>query len=555
MNRAEKRRQQKLAKKAGKKGGASSADELQALVLNGHQLYQNGQMAEAEAVYRQVLDIDPGHAEANHLLGVVAHQTARVELAVELISKAVQAMPGNAIYHLNLGNALNGLGRFKDALASYVRALVIQPEFAEAHSNRGNAERDLGQLDAALVSYRAAVALKPDFAEAHNNLGNLYRDLERPQDAVDSSQRAIAARPGYAAAYNNLGNGFRDLGRVDDAVASYEAAIGLSPDFAKAHHNLSLGLLSMGDFGRGWAEYEWRWKSPDFPDEAYDYPHPRWNGEDLTGKRIVVSAEQGIGDEIMYASMLAELVVLAGPGGEVLVECNDRMVSIFRRCIDGVTFVDKTAPPDRRLLGADIDFHIPMASLCRYLRPDAGKFPSREGFLTGDVDRVDGLRRRYREWSDDRAVVGIAWRSGNAHSGIRRSIDLTHLHPILSNPSCLFVNLQYGDVDDDLARLKDQTGIEVRDDDEIDPLADMDGFTAQVAAMDRVISIDNSTVHMAGALGVSVWTLLPFVADWRWMIDRNDSPWYPTMQLFRQQTPGDWEGVIDRVADHVSEGI
>jgi hypothetical protein len=303
--------------------------------------------------------------------------------------------------------------------------------------------------------------------------------------------------------------------------------------------------LLLGELGPGWRGYEFGTRMK-YGRTRSAYPQYRtWKGEDLAGKTVVVSAEQGIGDQIMFASLLPDLLERKAV---CLVRLDDRLQLLLRRSMSELTLISHDDAGLFQLDRYAIDFQVSIGSLCRWLRPSLANFPSRGGYLRADAAQLDRLRSRYRQRFGGRPVIGISWRGGSGDTAQARSTALTAWMPLLRQHGLAFVNLQYGDCRAELAAVQNQAGVEVFHDETVDPLKDLDGFAAQTAAMDLVISIDNSTVHMAGALGVPVWVLLPAVPDWRWMLGRSDSPWYSSVRLFRQPAAGAWTPVIDTVA-------
>jgi tetratricopeptide (TPR) repeat protein len=569
-----------------------------------------GRLPEAESIYQQILQAEPNQPAAMHLLGLIAHQVGKNDIAVELIGKALAIIPDYAEAHNNLGNALKEQGKIGEAICSYHKALAVKPDYAEAHYNLGWALQEQEEMDDAVTKYRKALDIKPDFAEAHNNIGNIQKNLGMLDDAVTSYLRALAIMPDYAAVHNNLGNALLELNQYEEAVNSFHKAISIKPDLAEAHnnignayheqgnideavdsfyralavkpdysevqynlgnvlmgqhklneaitsyrkalaiepdhvlvnYNMSLAFLLLGQFDVGWPFYEWRWKTDLFTFRNFNYPI--WDGSDLATKRLLVWMEQGVGDEIMFASMLTEINKMC----EVLfVECESRLLQLFRRSFNNIKFVSRQNSPHRDLLGHQFDFHTPIGNLATHLRKNAPSFPLNNSYLCAD----EPLSRSYKDsltkrWLG-RFLVGISWRTGSKDTGKKRSIQLEQMRSILTTSGCQFINLQYGDVEAELASLKDGQKINVFSDTSIDPLSNMDSYASFIAALDLVISIDNSTVHLSGSLGVPTWTLLPFVPDWRWMLERTDTPWYPSMRLFRQDKAGDWDSVIENV--------
>ena len=552
MNRAQKRRQQKLAKTAAKnemhrhptlargqaEGGVSTYD-LQGLIQKGIQVHQAGQLPEAEAIYRQILDIEPDHADANHLLGVIADQVGRHEIAVQLISKAIKKNPIDAAYHCNLGNALHELGRLDEAVASYRKALGINPDYAEAHSNLGNTLHEQGRLDEAVASYRKTLAIKPDLAGAHSNLGNAFTDLGRLDDAVASYHKALALAPNFPEAHSNLGTALKELGRFEDAAASYHQALAIEPDFPEAHEYLGRLRLMMGSFQDGWEDYAWRWRVKDSPLHPRDYEKPFWGGSDLEGQTIFIYPEQGLGDVVQFVRYLP---LVAARGGRVVFEVPPHLARLFQG-IDGA---------DTLLRGGEplppFDSHAPLLDLPRLLNTLLETIPSMTFYLKAAPELEEAWANRLGPWEEFR--VGIAWAGNPNHKNDRnRSMEPSLLQPLTEIPGVSVYSLQVGRNGEAVRLFCDNIT-------DLAPfLTDFAETAAVMSNLDLVVSVDTSVVHIAGALGRPVWTLLPFIPDWRWLLERDDSPWYPTMRLFRQEKRGDWKGVIERVSQALTDQL
>ena len=552
MNRAQKRRQRNLLKTAAKnemrrhptpargqaEGGVPTYD-LQGLIQKGIQVHQAGQLPEAEAIYRQVLDVEPDHADANHLLGVIADQAGRHEIAVLLISKAIKKNPIDAAYHCNLGNALHEQGRLDEAIASYRKALAIKPDYAEAHSNLGNALHEQGRLDDAVASCRKALGIKPDLAGAHSNLGNAFTDLGRLDDAVASYHKALALKPDFPEVHSNLGTALKKLGRFEDAAASYHKALAIEPDFPEAHENLGRLRLMMGSFQDGWEDYAWRWRVKDSPLHPHDYEKPFWGGSDLEGQTIFIYPEQGLGDVVQFVRYLP---LVAARGGRVVFEVPPHLVRLFQG-IDGA---------DTLLRGGEplppFDFHAPLLDLPRLLNTSLETIPSHDFYLKAAPELEEAWASRLGPWEEFR--VGIAWAGNPNHKNDRnRSMEPSLLQPLTEIPGVSVYSLQVGRNGEAVRLFSDNIT-------DLAPfLTDFAETAAVMSNLDLVVSVDTSVVHVAGALGRPVWTLLPFIPDWRWLLERDDSPWYPTMRLFRQEKRGDWKGVIERVSQALTDQL
>ena len=574
MNRAERERQQKLAKKAasnaklGKATFRSPGQQTQAIQESidlAVQHHNEGRLPEAESIYQQILQTDPNQPVALNLLGAIAHQVGNHDTAVDLITKALTIQPDYAGAHGNLGNAFKELGKLDEAVASYQKALAIEPDNAGAHSNLGAVLQELGRLDEAVASCNKALAIKPDLAEAHSNLGNAFKKLGRLDDAEASYHKALSIRSDYTEAYSNLGALYNEWGKHEDAAASCRKALTINPDFAEAHGNLggalqklgkfdeaaascrkaltikpdyaeahsNLGIISllMGDFETGWPEYSWRQFEDDSVLKIRAYPQPFWDGEDLTGKTIFVYPEQGLGDIIQFVRYLP---MVRKRGGYVAFDVPPSMMRLFRD-LDGIDIALKHGdllPP--------FDCHIPLLEFPRLFGTTLDTIPASAAYLHADEELTDAWAERLGPRQGFR--IGLVWGGNPGHlNDHNRSTDPELFRPLIETPGVEAFSLMVGR-DGEAARVFGD-GLS----DLAPHLGDFADTAAAIAHLDLVISVDTAPAHLAGALGAPVWTLLPFNPDWRWMLDRDDSPWYPSMRLFRQETPGDWEGVFQEV--------
>jgi len=506
------------------------------------QRHQSGALVEAEALYRQVLASEPRNADALHLLGVACSQQGRHDEAVELILKASKIAPASAAMHLNLGNALLGAGRHSEAVARYRKALALEPRNAIAHRNLGSALNALNRPAEAEACYRKSVAVQPSYAEAHYGLGVTLMELDRNEEAIPCLERALALRPNFADAHNNLGGALRCLNRYREALASVEKALTLEPDHADAHWNRSVVRLALGDYRGGWEDYEWRRRAA-LRSKPSEFAQPLWLGQSaLSGKTILLHAEQGLGDTLQfvrYAPLVAQL------GARVMLQVQ----APLKRLLAGMEGVSAVYSIGEALPG--FDGQCPMMSLPHALGTELADIPAATPYLRADPAGAGRWRARLTKGAPN---VGLVWAGAAREHDVRanrvdrrRSLSLAQLEP-LSGAGVRLVSLQKGPPGKE-AR-PPPPGMEV-----LDPTSELDDFAdtaALVEALDLVISVDTSVAHLAGALGKPVWILSRFDGCWRWLLDRDDSPWYPTARLFRQRAPGDWDTVIARVAQALS---
>jgi tetratricopeptide (TPR) repeat protein len=501
--------------------------------------HRAGRPAEAERIYRRILEIDSRHADSLHLLGMIAFGEGRHDAAVEMITHAVAIHPKAAAYHSNLGTVLQAQGRLSEAAASYQRALALSPDFAEIHCNLGNIFQAQERLEEAVNSYERALALKPELAEAHVNLGNVFQAQGKLRQAVESYERALALKPEYAEAHYNLGRAWFSLGNAEEALARHTRALALQPDHAGARFSQSLAQLAMGDFAEGWANYESRWQIKDRDTPWRAYPQPRWKRERLESGRLLIWGEQGVGDEIMFAGLIADVI---RTGNRCVLDCDARLQPLFARSFPDVEAISGHRPGDRPEL--DIAAQVPSGSLPGIFRSCRAAFAGTASpYLLADPAAREEFRARY---ADGRRLVGLAWHTKNRRTGRERSIDLPLLSPLFARSGIRWISLQYGE----RSALEDQAaaaGAPILIDPSVDQMRNIDAFAAQIAALDLVVTIDNSAAHLAAALGIPVWLLLPYGSDWRWLHAGDRSLWYPAMRLFRQCEPGNWRAVIESV--------
>ena len=485
MNRKERRAEAKTAK-AGALPLALAAPFGEAV-----RLHQAGRLAEAEAHYRHVLDRHPQHADSRHLLGVLAHQIGNSEVAEQLIRDAIALEPMQAAFHTNLGNVLRAQGRWSDALAALERSLELDP----------------------------------GAPQAHYDLASVLAALDRPEAAVGHFRQAVTLRPGYAQAYNDLATVLKSKGELDAAIDGFQSAIRADLGYAKAHANLGMALLARGDFAEGWREYEWRWDAGGGFAARRDFTQPQWRGEAGHGRTLLVHAEQGFGDAIQFCRYVP---LAAARGFRLVLEVHPELVRLMRG-LDGIDQVIARGEP----LPA-FDLHCPMLSLPLAFGTTLESIPAAVPYLSVDADLARDWRTRLGEAAG--LKVGIACAGGRrTASDAQRSLSPDLLGPLVAAPGVQVFSLQ-----------KDEpppAGV-------MDLMADAKDFAdtaALIANLDLVISVDTAVAHLAGALGKPVWLLDRFDPDWRWLTGRQDTPWYPSLKIFRQPSPGDWKGVLDAV--------
>lgn len=563
------------------------------------QCHQDSDFHEAEQFYRQVLAVDPSHAESLHLLGVLYHQNGRHDLALDLISRAITINSRIAFYHSNLGSVLRRLGRLDQAARSFRKAISLNPDYAEAHNNLGLTLQELKKFDEALSCFQRAASLKADFPEVYNNLGNLMGDKGQSNDAVSFYQKAIELRPNYSEAYNNLGAALKSLEKLDEAIACYRIAIDLNskfseaysnlgitlfkngqreegfsfcrkaidinpdlpeahynlanilasqrnldeaigcyrkaidlrPGFSEAHNNLALSLLTQGDMEKGWQEYEWRWETTRMAPTRRSFKQPQWKGEAAEGRTLLVHAEQGLGDTIQFCRYVE---LAAAKGLRVVMEVQKPLFRLLSNLkgIERIVVYGEELPT--------FDLHCPMLSLPLALGTTLANIPSAQSYLAVDNEKIEIWRKRMSGSLGRGINVGLTWAGGKSTStNYQRSLNPDHLLSLLDIPGLSFFSLQ-----------KERT-LKSRDlelNDLMEEVVDLYDTAALIGNLDLIISVDTAVAHLAASLGKPVWLLDRFDSDWRWLIGRRDSPWYPTLRIYRQKQPGDWAAVIDEIS-------
>ena len=504
---------------------------------------------EALAGYDRALALRPDFAEAHSNRGDVLCSLKRFAEALANCERALALRPDFAEAHCNRANTLQKLKRLDEALAGYDRALSLKPNYPEAHSNRGATLHDLHRFEEALASYDGALALRPDFAEALSNRGNALQELKRFEEALKDYKRATAIQQNFAAAYSNCGNALRELNRFDEALASFDRAIALRPNLAEAHFNSAICLLLTGDLDRGWKRYERRWQTDQLCSEQRNFSRPQWTGTDhIDGKAILLHAEQGLGDTLQFCRYVPRV---AAGGAHVILEVQKPLVTLMRTLADGVEIVAKGDP-----LPA-FDLHCPLLSLPLAFKSGLNTIPSETPYLSSDPIKRNAWRARLGP--SGKLRIGLVWAGDprkqlpNAHLIDRqRSVAFDRLAPLFDNTNCEFVSLQKGA--DAVAQLRNSP---LRHEiiDWSDDFHDFSDTAALIDNLDLVIAVDTSVAHLAGALGKPVWLLNRYNTCWRWLLDRDDSPWYPGLRQFRQDATRVWDAVIGRVAAELRDYV
>ncbi len=519
---------------------AKGADAPSGVLEDALALHRAGQLADAERLYQSFLARQPDDPDALHLLGVLHHQQGRHARAVELIGRAIALRPGAPVFHSNLAEVLRVLGEHERAAEACRTALRLKPDYPGALNNLGLALRGLGRHAEAIEHFRRALALDPECADVHNNLGDSLRREGQTAEAEAALQEALRLQPDYAEAHNNLALLRLRQGRLDEALAGFTEAVRIKPDYADTRCNRGMAWLLLGDFARGWPEYEWRRRTKGVAPRTF--PQPDWDGSPLQGRKIFLYAEQGLGDAIQfvrYAPLVKE------KGGVVLVEAPPRLLPLLKSCpgIDSLVPAGGLLPP--------FDTQSPLLSLPGLLGTTLATIPAAVPYLSPDPDLVRRWREELKRVPGFR--VGIAWQGSPTYGDDQlRSIPLRRFAPLARLPGVRLVSLQKGPGTEQLTAVGREWGIH-----DLGPGLDQErgafmDTAAIMACLDLVVISDSAIAHLAGALAVPTWVALPDACDWRWLLERTDSPWYPTLRLFRQRRGGSWDEVFARIAEELS---
>ena len=469
-------------------------------------------------------------------LGLTFNARKQHQKALDSFDLAIQLQPDFFEAHGNRGAMLAALGRHDEAIESYRKALAIKPDFADAHCNLGSALTHLRHYDEALASLDRALALQPNYLDALYNRGNALKPLKRYEEALASYDRAIALQPNHADAHNNRGQVLRELERYGEALASYDRALALRPQHVMAHCNAAALRLLTGDFDRGWVHYEWRWMKKSVVPLKRNFSQPSWHGDDpIAGKTILLHSEQGLGDAIQFCRYVP---LVAARGARVIFEVQKTLQTLMHS-LGGIAQI---APKGGSLPAFDL--HCPLVSLPLAFGTRLETIPSATAYLSAPVQRVTTWQSRLQ--GQRHPLIGLVWSGNPGHERDReRSVGLREFLPLLDalDGEATFVSLQKDVRAADAALLKERADVL----DYSNELEDFSDTAALISQLDLVISVDTSVAHLAGALGKPVWILLTYFPDWRWLLGRDDSPWYPTARLLRQDESRTWDGVIARV--------
>jgi tetratricopeptide (TPR) repeat protein len=555
---------------------AANPDLAAAHLHLGLVLQAQGQTAAALDSFRRAAEFMPAHPDAFLTLGNALAAQHEFQWAADCFSRAIQLRPENPQAYYNLGNALNGLGQTTQAIAAFSKAITLYPDFPQAHNNLGNALLSLGQADAAIAAYRRAIECNPHCVDALNNLGNALVGVGSGELAIPILQDAIAQQPGIPEIHNNLGNALRDQGKFAEATSAYQQALSLKSDYVAAqtnlgnmlsdcghqieaiqalrkavamdprypepHYGLSLALLSAGQFREGWKEHESRWGVRNFPTLRRKFSVPQWDGSDLGGKTLLIHSEQGFGDVIQFLRFVP-LAARRANSVQLQLEPDLRRLAGTLDSAGSEIIIDDPSQQSR----APFNFHLPMMSLPLVLGlNEMSELASPKPYLHADEKLAKDVAPLF-DSAGNRLKVGLAWRGHP--KPFNRSVPAKILAK-LARPDVCFYRLQINEIPGEADAAAPLQMIDLAG-----HIKDFADTAALVANLDLLISIDTALAHLGGAMARPTWVMLSYVADWRWNLDRDRCPWYPSMRIFRQRTHGDWPEAIARIAAALDELI
>ena len=561
----------------------SNQEKIISLLDHAVQMHQASQLEEAEELYNKVLILSPHQYDALNLLGVIADQRGNTDQAINLFNQAINASPNLVTAHynkantlrdnkqlgeaevsyknaltcnpksqdalLNLGVILQDQNRTEEALAKFLELIKIAPKNAKAHYNKGKTLHKAGNLSDAEKALKKAIKLDPSNAYSHFALANICDDLNKNEDAIKYIQKAIEIRPEWGQAYSNLGNFLKNSESLQEALKAYKKSLEIEPENHTTRTNLGILQLYMQEFEKGWENYSYKSKSNAPFYKKHNFNLPTWNGEDLSKENILLWNEQGLGDEILYASMIREFC-LKTKSCSLL--CSDKLRAIFKNSfadINNLTILENQEIINKH---SNYDKAISLTDLGRYLRPSSNSFPLPQAYLKFDESKKIRIRS-YLEtnFGSEKQFIGISWSSKNPLIGDDKSIPIEAWIPFLKLSNIQFINLQYGEKLEDLKRLPKRIQPLIASLDSIDLNGDLKETLELLSALDLLVTCSNTTAHLAGASGLPVWILAPKGKSliWYWFFKGFRSLWYRNARIFRLQNTRQWKHLINEVIE------
>ena len=508
----------------------------------GNALRHQGKLDEAIDVYKTVINLKPDYADAYNNLGKAFQDQHKLDDAIEAYNKCISLKPNYTDVYNNLGNALREKGKLDQAINAYKKALLLNPDYEMVYNNMGIALQEQGKFDDAMDAYHKALSLKPDYALAYNNMGNLLRDQVKLDEAIDAYNKSISLKPDYAESYSNMGVTLQDQGKLDEAIEAYNKSISLKPNYAQAHHNLGLALLNKGRVKEGLDECEWRWQTDKFLSQQRYFVQPLWDGKkSLSGKRILLWSEQGIGDTINWSCCLPSVTSQAE---HCIVECQEKLVPLLKRSFPNVEVktIDKTIDLER----TDFDVHLPMGSLYKHYLKKITQNPKPKAFLIPDPVRVNYWEKRLKSLGRG-PYIGISWKSSvDSAYRLQHYPPISEWSPVLTTPDVTFINLQYVNFEDDLKTVQDELGVKVHHLDDLDQFNNVDDVAALCAALDVVVSTKVTPPFISSGVGTPTK-----IANWKQSAYNNvlNNPVTSSFEMYDRNIWETWDNVFKSIVE------
>ena len=510
-------------------------------------LKDQGKLDEAIEAYKTSISLKPNYAEVYNNLGVVFQSQGKCDEAIQVYDKSILLKSDYAEAYNNKGALLQELGKFDEAMEALNKSILLKPDYADAYNNIGLTLQSKNKLSGAIEAYKKSISLKPDFAEAYYNKGVALKDQGKLDEAIDTYKKSISLKSNYVEAYINMGAVLKDQGKLDEAIEAYKESISLKPDFAEAHYNLGFTLLNSGRLKEGLDAIEWRWKIPQLYNER-SFIQPMWDGsQSLKDKRILLWCEQGIGDTLKWSSCLS---LLASQAKHCILECQDKLIPLLQRSFPNVEIKSEDRSLDMNR--DDFDYHLPMGSLYRHFLSEITQNTNPKAYLVPDPGRVNYWRERLNSLGRG-PYVGIAWKSSKmSPNRLPNYAPISEWSPVLKIPDVTFINLQYKDFEDDLAKVKDEFGVTVHNFDELDQFNNVDDTTALCAALDMLVSNHGTAPLISGGVGIPTK-----LANWKqsgWNTILHD-PVGPSIDIFERNTWETWDNVFRLIEKDIFKQI
>ena len=490
-------------------------------------------LEQASLAFKKVTELNPNYADGYNNLGVALQEQGKLNEALEACNKALFLKHDYIDAYYNIGNIFKDQDKLDEAIKAYKNAVSYKTDYADAYNNMGSALRDQRKLEEAIAAYNAALSFQPNHAETFNNMGNALHDQGKLDEAVEVYERAIAIKPNYAEAFFHMGLALQHQGSSEQAIKAFDKSIALKPNYAEAYHNKGRLLWQLFNFTEAFHLLEWRWKTKHKIGDQLITNKPAH--EKNYDENTFLWQEQGVGDQIMYCSILPEIYSKCN---KLIVSCDSRLIPLFKRSFpNDVKFVAS----NDNISESEYDNHVPMGSLPKIYRRDLASFKNAaKPFLLADQEKTKALRTKVKGDKTD-LIIGLSWHTiSNVQNSELRNVNLMDIAKLFCNLKVKLLSLQYGEVANEINLVKRKQNIEIFDCTEIDKFRDIDGLAALISACDLVVSIDNFTVHLASSLGVDTKMLTPFIADPRWGLNGDKSYWYESLSLYRQYEKGDW---------------